>query len=157
MKKVMIYLLLAILFVGHISGCITNTDPATGKKTTKWFFDDPNTVKKVDEGAEAVVTLMTVLSAIFPVLTPVAGAAGGALVLWKKLKPKLVEAENQRDGYYAGGEVLAVVLEDIKINYPDIWKKIAPELEKGIKISTAIENAVRGFRGLPPKDLVVTS
>ncbi len=141
-------IVVTMLMVFCCIGCITTTDEETGEKR---YDLDPNIAGQIEQGAETGITITQALSVFWPALIPVVTAAGGIFATYKKIKPKLQKATNERDTYYKGGEVLATVLEDIKTNQPDIWAKVAPKLEDLIKSSLNIENAVRGFRHLSAK------
>ena len=126
---------------------------ALGCEEMKAAISEPNnpTVASLEDAAEGAVGLTQVLGAIWPVLIPIGTAAGGVLAAYKRLKPKIIESQKQGDKYYAAGESLAAVLEDIKMNEPELWAKIAPKIEDAAKSATEIENTIRGFRHLPPK------
>ena len=145
MKKGIVTLMLIVFCC---IGCITTTDEETDEKQ---YALDPNMADQFEQGAETGITIAQALSAFWPALIPVATAAGGIFATYKKIKPKLQKAINERDIYYKGGEVLAIALEDIKTNQPDIWAEIVPKLDDLVKSSHDIENAVRGFRHLPAK------
>ena len=130
------------------AGCITSTN----EKGEKTYSVDPNVAAKAELTAEAGITLVQALGLIWPALLPVATAGAGVIATYKKIKPKLTEATNEAETYYKAGEVLSTALEEIKTQQPEIWAKVAPELEKYISASHNIENAIRGFRHLAPKE-----
>jgi hypothetical protein len=126
------------------AGCLVGVDPETGERT---YSLDANAAGKFEQGAEAGVTVVQGLSALFPALLPVGAAGAGILATWRKIKPKLVEASNERDTYFKAGEALATALEDVKTHSPETWEKIAPVLKTAVSKSATVENAIRGFRG----------
>ena len=115
------------------------------------IISDPNTMPQIESGAEAAVTLTQILGTIWPALIPVGAAGGGILAAYKRLKPKIVESQRQGDKYYAAGETLAAILDDIKLNHPDIWEKMKPKITEVTKAGSDLENTIRGFRHLPPR------
>jgi len=152
MKKLLILSILAITILFPVAGCMEAlwTNPETGEQT-KYHYIDPNQAGKIEQPVEAAITLLSLLSTVWPFLTPIATAAGGICLAWKRLKPKLIASENEKDNFYRGGEILAYVLEETKTNHPDVWKEIGPMIESLIKHDSDIENAIRGFRHLYPK------
>ena len=147
MKKVLIGLMLVFMVTGFVS-CEWREDVETGKKHIRI---DPNEAGKYEDAAEGSIGIMTALSPLFPFLIPVITGVGGALGIWRRLKPKLTASEEEKNNFVRGGEVLAMVLEELKTEHPDIWKDVGPKIEVLIKNSTLIENAIRGFRHLAPK------
>lgn len=111
---------------------------------------DPNTISQLETVAEGAVGLTQALGALWPALIPIGTAAGGVFATYKRLKPKIKESEEQGYKYYAAGETLANILEDIKINEPLLWKKIGPKIADATKTVSDIEDTIRGFRHLPP-------
>jgi len=146
MKKVMLlYVLWSLLFIG----CRTFVDEQGNQVT----MADPNAIGKVEIAAEAAVGTAGALSLFWPALAPLAGIAAGILGTWRKMKPQVMAKTTEAGKYYTAGEVLAATLEDIKTTQPDTWAKIGPAIEKALKPATAVENTIRGFRHLPPKQL----
>jgi len=127
------------------------TDPVTGETTPKQYQVDPNTAAVAETAAEVLVAGGTVASTFLPWLTPIIGIAAGALATWKKVKPQLTTATSERDAYYTGGSVLAQALEEVKTTMPDVWEKVGPVIEKANGPVGRAEDAIRGFRGLPPR------
>jgi len=143
MKKLIVVLML--FFAG---GCLSSVNPETGETQ---HYIDPNVAERIEVGAQGAVDIMTALAPLFPFLTPVLGAGFGGLAIWKKLKPKLTTVEAEKDDFYRGGEVLSMVLEEIKLQHPDTWEKMKPKLDELTKESYKVESAIRGFRHLPAK------
>jgi len=112
------------------------------------IISDPNVVSQIESVAEQGVTLTQTLGLIWPALLPIGGVAGGILGAYKRLKPKIKAAQDETNKCQAGGEVLADILEDVKNNEPDMWKKIGPQIAEASKISGNVSDAIRGFRGI---------
>jgi len=125
-------------------------NPETGK-TEKTYALDQEQADKVEDVAETLITTGSIASSFLPWLAPFVAAAVGGFATWKKIRPKLNQATNERDSYYKGGEVLAIALDDIKTNQPEVWAKIVPAIEKATGPIGHAENAIRGFRHLPPR------
>jgi hypothetical protein len=140
-----------LLFVGMMFGCISQltTDPNTGQ-TEQTYSLDPNAVAKYETGAQGAVGLLGALSLLYPVLTPIAAAAAGIYATWLKVKPKIMEETKKSEVSYNAGATLAYALDQIHRDNPEVWTKvIAPVLDKAKKPFGEIDNAIRGFRGLP--------
>lgn len=149
MKKIKWLLLVVVLLLG---GCVEGlfTDPNTGEQT-KYHYVDPNVAGQVENAVEGAAGTATALLPLLPWLAPFVTAGGGVLVAWKKLKPKLTASEKEKDNFVRGGEVLAMVLNEIKANHPDAWKDVGSRIRAIAKESVAIENAIREFRRLAPR------
>ncbi len=143
-KCVRLTAIMAILF---IVGCEVSVDEQ-GKKV---YAADPNTVAKIEAGTEAGVTLAGALSLIWPALVPVAGIGAGVLGTWRKMKPQVMAKTTEAEAYYKAGEMLTTALEEIKTTQPATWAVVGPVIEKAFRPASAIEDTIRGFRGLPPK------
>ena len=151
MKKVKWLLLVAVLLLS-VGGCVEGifTDPVTGEQT-KYHYIDPNVAEQYENAAEGLVTTGAALLPLLPWLAPFVAAGGGVLGTWKKLKPKLTAAGKEKDNFVRGGEVLATVLNDVKVNHPEVWTDVGPRISAVVKESAAIENAIREFRHLAPR------
>ena len=148
MKKLL--LVLVLLFAcGCVEGIYTDSD--TGEQT-KYHYVDPNVADKYEDAAEGAVGTAAMLIPLLPWLAPFVTAGAGILATWKKLKPKLVASEEQKGDFVRGGELLAAALQEIKKNYPDTWEKISPMIMDSLRYSVRLENAVRKFRHLAPKE-----
>jgi len=135
--KALIFLQVLIIAVVIMIGCQDGM-----------ILSDPNVVGQIEVVAEQGITLTQILGMLFPALLPIGTAAAGLLAMYKRLKPKIKAAQDETDKYHAGGATLAMVLEDIKTNEPEMWKKIGPEIAKATSTSKDIESAIRGFRGI---------
>ncbi len=113
---------------------------------------DPNVADQIEGVAEGAVGILTALSPIFPYLIPFAVGGAGVLGTYKRLKPQLTKAEDDKTNLAWGGELLATMLDDIKENHPTVWVKIGPMIHNATKSSLALENAIREFRHLAPKE-----
>jgi len=135
-------LIVLVLFMG---GCLSSYNPETGETQ---HYIDPNVAQVVEDKAENVVGILTALSALFPAFVPIATAGGGALALWLKMKGKLTTVEADKDDFYRGGEILTMVLDEVKMKYPETWEKIKPRIEELYKQGANIETVIREFRHL---------
>ncbi len=142
MKK----LLLAIVLLAVLSGCVkTVTDDGQEK-----YSFDPNVAAKVETGVQTGIGVMTILSAIFPVLLPIVGIGGGVLGTWLKVKPTLVKAQAKSTLYYNTTASIVAAIEDFKGNNPDKWAEVEKYLTKTVGLGA--ENVIRALRNLPIKE-----
>lgn len=139
-----------LMLLGTVLFCIS-CQTVTDEQGKKIYIADPNAVAKIEAGTEAGIGLAGALSLIWPALVPIAGIGAGILGTWRRMKPQVIAKTTEAEAYYQAGEVLATTLEDIKITQPEVWAKVGPVIEKALRPATAIENTIRGFRGLPPK------
>lgn len=151
MKKVKWLLLVAVMLLS-VGGCVEGifTDPDTGEQT-RYSYIDPNTAGQVENAVEGAVGTAAALLPLLPWLAPFVAAGGGILGTYRKLKPKLTASENEKNNFVRGGEALATVLNEVKVNHPEVWNDIGPRISAVVKESAAIENAIRGFRHLAPR------
>lgn len=145
-KKMLIYGVLGLIVLGCI-GCITATDPVTGEQM---MGVDPNIATAIESGAQATIGILAILGTLWPVLIPIGTGIGGALVTWRKVKPKLTEAQSEATMYHSATESVVTALEDFKEKYPEGWDKLKAEFTHTIGSNT--ENIIRAIRGLPPKE-----
>lgn len=133
-----------LIFIGVI-GCVmlfTGCGPELVETA-----NDPK-VTAIESAAEGVVGVVGALGTLWPALIPVAAGGAGVLGAYKRLKPKILEANKDNEKYYAAGSTLATILEDIKVNEPEVWAKVGPKIADATKTAGDIENTIRGFRGL---------
>lgn len=142
----MISLVLWVLIILMFAGCQQAVGP-------DGVVLDPNAPPLIEPIVETGISLAQLLGAIWPPLIPIATAAGGLFAGYKRLKPRIQEAQKASDKYLAAGETLTNVLEDIKKNEPELWAKIGPRIQEATSSSvvTALENTIREFRGLNTK------
>lgn len=153
MKKVrwLLFWLVLMLCVGYtlgpIGGCVKGwyTDPDTGEQT-KYSYVDPNVADKVENAVEGAVGTMALLLPLLPWLAPFLAGGGVGLATWKKLKPQLTAANKEKSDVVRGGAILTDILEIIKIDYPDLWKKIGPKIHDASTASATVEAAIKEFR-----------
>ncbi len=138
-------LLVAMLLCLSVGGCVEG-------ETDGQVRLDSEVAEQIEDVGEGAVSILTALSSLLPWLIPFATGGGGLLAMYKRLKPKLTRAEVDKTNLAWGGEVLAEVLESVKVDYPDIWKNIGPGLRDVIKTSALLENTIRDFRHLAPKE-----
>lgn len=135
-----------------ISGCIAY-EAEDG--TTKYKLA-PGMDKQIEEGGEGVLNLLTLLS---PLLGPAGGLAIGGvatgLAVFKKVKPKLTEAQSKYELSNTVAGIAVEAIEQIKKDNPKQWDSMAEKLQKECEecgIDTRIvKNFIRGLRGLPTK------
>ena len=145
MKRAKLLLIVLLLVMPTISGCKTTINPETGAEQKQI---DPEIAEKVEQGAEAGIAIGSVLSAFMPGLTGIVGIAAGALGAWKKIKPKLTEAQSESRMYYTATESVVTAVDEFKKSNPTEWKKLKSLLEK--HLGSKAENVIRAIRGLPP-------
>jgi len=142
MKKYL--LVIAFLFC---CGCVSTS---SGMKV------DPNAVAKIEAVTEGGASILVQLA---PILGSLAGLIGGgvlgALQIWRKLKPKILEAQGEAEVSYTVTESLVEAIELLKKEQPEQWKKLGSFIDIELKSAgidvKILENVIRGIRGLPPK------
>lgn len=143
-------LIIAMLFL--FTGCITET--ADDGTTTKVL--DPNTVANIESGVESGALIAELLA---PLLGPVSYLIGGGLLtalgVWRKVKPRIMDAEGKAEVGHAVTASLVEAIEVLKREHPDKWLILKPKIDAAIAKSgmdsAVLENIIRGIRGLPPK------
>jgi len=138
MMRWVFWVILAVLLIIVVSGCQELLQPVS---------TEPNAPILIEPVVETGIGLAGLLGVLWPPLIPIATAAGGLFAGYKQLKPKLDEATSSKDKYFAGGEALAGVLENIKTENPDVWKLIGPKITEATKATNDIGAAIDGFRG----------
>lgn len=142
MKKVLISCWLLLL----VGSCVSGVDLVTGEPTVGI---DPNISAKIESGAEATIGILTILGAFWPILIPIMTGIGGGLATWRKIKPKLTEAQSEATMYYSATESVVTAIEDFKEKYPEEWDKLKAECSH--TIGPQAENVIRAILGKPPK------
>lgn len=156
MKWIVILMAGLVLSLGA-TGCIESKDPVTGEKT---YQVDPVVVEKVEEDVEAGIGVLTALNAIWPELISLGflTTLGGILGTWRKMKPKLTEAQSKAKMFHSAGQVTAIGLEEFKTHCPKEWRLVTDYLDEAKEKLLSpedrlrIENLIRGFIGKPPKE-----
>jgi len=139
-----------------ICGCTQMQKPQADGTVQTVTVVDPNFVDALEalvEGAGQTATGMT------PIAGPISGIIGGALLtalgLWRKVKPRIMDAENKAELSHAVSASLVEAIEMFKKDNPGEWAKLEPKIDKALKTAgldpKVIENVIRGLRGLPPK------
>jgi len=148
----MLFSILMMLFPILMIGCLAY-EAEDG--TTKYQLL-PGMDNKIEEGGEGALNLLTLLS---PLLGPAGGIAVGAvatgLTIFKKVKPKLTEAQSKYKLSNTVAGIAVEAIEQIKIDNPKLWISMAEKLQKecgecGID-TRIVKNFIRGLRGLPAK------
>lgn len=146
--KVLIVTSLALF---TLIGCKTIIDSTTGEK-----------FKVLDPNSSAVVlgeTIADVVVGVSPFLGSMGAAVGGVLIgilgAWRKVKPKLSEAQTKAEQYHAVAAATVTGIEAFKEAKPEQWEALGKLIsekakEQGIN-PLLIKNIIRGLRGLPPK------
>lgn len=142
MKKLLLVLVLALCVC---VGCVM--DEVTGN-----VHVDPNVAATYESIATGAVSVTSALQSLFPWLAPIVTGLIGLLTMWRRLKPQLTDANRKNDDLVWGGEILATVLDEIKESQPEVWAKVGPGIHNAIKSSASVENAIREFRHLAPKE-----
>ena len=109
----------------------------------------PEGVETIDAIAAVAEPLGASLILLWPSLAGVGGILAGAAGAWRKMKPKVVEAQSERDIAEAAGEATAYALEEFKKAHPDEWADLSRIL--GDHHGPVVESFYRALRGLPPK------
>ncbi len=152
--KNLIMLMVCVILAG-VAGCVTSTDPTTGQQQVSV---DPNVVEQAEAGAVAVAGILALLIPFFPWAFPALTALAGVIATWRKMKPKIVNAQSETEMYHSIASSVVLGIEEYKKLYPEKWEDLAEELEalKNKIISPEdrlkIENVIRGLRGLMPTD-----
>lgn len=145
------YWIIPIAIVLIILGCRTVIDPDTGEE-----------FKVLDPNHPAVVVGETAAeggAAVSPLFGPIGGVVSTLLLTglgyWKKVKPKLAQAETKAEQSYAVSATLVGAMEHFKKTHPGHWDNLKGHIEtqmskQGVDPKT-IENVIRGLRGLPAK------
>ena len=147
------YLIIMLFSISMIiNGCIAY-EAEDG--TTKYGLA-PGMDKKIEAGGEGALNLLTLLS---PLFGPAGGIAVGVvatgLAVFKKVKPKLTEAQNKYELSNAVAGIAVEAIEQIKIDNPKLWDSMAEKLRKECEDSgidtKIVKNFIRGLRGMPTK------
>ncbi len=148
-KILLLLTLLLCLGLGCLKG--TTTDPNTGE-TSPTLRLDPNTADEGEAIADVAIGVGGIASTFLPWLAPFVTAGVGGLATWRKIRPKLEQATKERDISFKAGATLAEALQELRQKHPQIWDDIKPIIENAAAPASEMENAIRGFRGLPVKE-----
>ena len=152
MARTRILLLLTVLLCLGL-GCLkeTTVDPNTGETQTTWRVD-PNKADKGEAIADAAVGAGGLASTFLPWLTPFVAAGAAGVATWRKIRPKLEQATHERDISAKAGSAMAEAIGILKEKHPGAWNDIKAPIESIAKPASELENVIRGFRGLPPRE-----
>jgi len=146
-------ILLLLLVLMAIAGCVSEINPETGEKQYKV---NPEVAEKIDQVARTAPVIkqgLDVASVIWPSVAGILGIVGGGLVAgtstWKKLRPKIDEAENKATHYYHATEAVVQAIEEFKSTNKQDWDKLKEKLAEHIGLES--ENVIRALRNLPEK------
>lgn len=107
-------------------------------------------IDKGAEIAEAAGQTAVSLGFIWPPATVIGGLLVGAAGAWRKMKPKVIEAERNAELATYAGEATAFAIEEFKKANPEEWATLSQILRDNHGLT--VENFYRGLRGLPMKD-----
>lgn len=147
MKKLK-WLLLCVVCV-FVVGCAKSIDPNTGEELSRL---DPNYAVLFDKIAVILTEAGAAsgpLSVFWPIAGLIGGIAGGLAGMWKKLKPKVLQAQDEAELYRKTTESIVVAIEDYKEANPVEWVKLEAKLRK--LIGPRAEAVIRELRNLPEK------
>ena len=151
MKSRILLLFTLLLCLGL--GCLkeTTVDPNSGEPVTTWRVD-PNKADQGEAIADVVVGVGGVAGMFWPAAIPIVSLLGGILGTWRKMRPKLEQATAERDISFKAGATLAEAFRIVKEKHPAVWDDVKPIIEAVTVPTSEMENVIRGFRGLPPKN-----
>ena len=153
-KRLVAWGLLIVITLSPLA-CVVTKDPETGEKT---YAVDPNKAGEVERTVDAAAIVLSLLGGIWPVLIPIGTGVVGALAAWRKMKPKLTEAQSEAKLYHTIGLATVIGIEEFKKLYPKEWDSLMTSLEKikdkiiNPEDRLKIDNLIRALRGLPPKE-----
>jgi hypothetical protein len=111
--------------------------------------DAVETVDAIVEVAEPLGQAAVGLAVLWPPLAAIGGLVMGVGGAWRKMKPKLTEAESNVQFAEAAGEATAYAIEEFKKVHPEEWDVLSRYLRE--HHGPEFENFYRALRGLPPK------
>jgi len=128
-----------------VAGCVITKD----EKGVKHYTADPNAIAKVESGATATISVLTMLGSIFPQLigTGIITILASILATWRIIKPKLVAEQTRASLYYNTTASIVQAIEDFKELSPADWAKV--EVIFKDKLGPEAVNVIRALRGLP--------
>lgn len=145
MKKKLLLSAILLLWLLCVCGCIKSLDDE-GRTV---YSADPCAVKKIEQGAEAGLGILAILSTFWPALIPVVAAGGSVYGTYKRMKPKLTESQTEANLYHTTAHTVVAVIEDIKTKEPALWAKLKPFMEDS-QMGKNVTNAILALRGKPP-------
>lgn len=125
-----------------LAGCATT---ATGETILT-----PAAIGTIDAVASVAEPLGTSLAILYPPAAVLGAALAGVFGAWRRMKPKVVEAETGRDIAEAAGDATSFALEEFKKAHPEEWSTLSDYLSK--HHGPVVESFYRALRGLPPRD-----
>ena len=133
--------LIALFVVCVLAGCATTPSGQT--------ILDPQAAETIDAVAAFAEPLGVSLGILFPPIAAIGGILAGVAGAWRKLKPRLEEAEDMAEMATVAGEATSVALEDFKVKHPEEWADLSALLRDNH--GPEVENFYRALRSLPPK------
>lgn len=126
------------------AGCRVVTDSATGVST---YSVDPTIANTVEGVAQVGVGVLPFLGGVGAVA---ASILGGALTVWRRVKPKLTEANTLATQTKVTAETLVAAIESLKTSSPESWEKlkgfIKEQLEKQGMDARMVKDVIEGLR-----------
>jgi hypothetical protein len=110
----------------------------------------PETIETIDAIADVAEPLGASLAILFPPVAALGGVLAGVFGAWRRMKPKVAEAEDLAEIATAAGESTSFALEEFKKAHPDEWGTLSDYLRD--HHGPVAESFYRALRGLPPKD-----
>ncbi|MHC4361224.1 MAG: hypothetical protein ACYSTZ_00250 [Planctomycetota bacterium] len=109
----------------------------------------PETVETIDAIASVVEPVGASLGLFVPSAAAIGGVLAGLAGAWRRLRPKLKDAEDMAELGSLAGEATAVALEEFKAAHPEEWSTLSEYLRE--HHGSTVENFYRALRDLPPK------
>jgi hypothetical protein len=110
----------------------------------------PETIETIDAVASVAEPLGMSLAVLYPPAAVFGGILAGVFGAWRRMKPKVIEAENLAEIATAAGESTSFALEEFKKAHPEEWSTLSEYLTD--HHGPVAESFYRALRGLPPKD-----
>jgi hypothetical protein len=124
-----------------LAGCAMT---ATGEKILT-----PEAIETIDAVASVAEPLGTSLAVLYPPAAVLGGVLAGVFGAWRRMKPKVAEAEDTAEIATAAGEATSYALEEFKKAHPEEWSTLSGYLRD--HHGPVIESFYRALRGLPPR------
>jgi hypothetical protein len=110
----------------------------------------PEAIETIDAVASVAEPLGMSLAVLYPPAAVLGGVLAGVFGAWRRMKPKVIEAEDAADIAVAAGESTAFAIDEFKKAHPEEWGVLSDYLTD--HHGPIAESFYRALRGLPPKD-----
>lgn len=135
---------LGVILTLIFAGCRVVTDATTGVSTYSVDSTIADTVEGVAQVGVGVLPFLGGAGAI------AASILGGALTVWRNMKPKLTTANTLATQTKVTAETLVAAIESLKTSSPESWEKlkgfIKEQLEKQGMDARMIKDVIEGLR-----------